>query len=511
MSTPSKAQLLKASIAKRSFKKRKALAIQKAQASKKAMGFFTLLLLGSQKKISNTNFNQTDSTAVPHASYHATSTSAYSVPTLVQVPSVISSSAKLLATMALFKYKDFSTHTSSVIFAALSSQFKVANAEVENIEVSIDPVPKVQQFYATSSATTSRHLRDLSKKEINLKPEDQVSFIRNKTINLIKLSKSAIEYYDLHPTLSFVQDRDKLTQAISMLAKDKDLYCKLSSIFEEANTGFKLEICVPDELPVGILAMYKWETNTLLIPIELFSRTESFLSSAILHELHHPFVNHQNRKMGRQFFIPERKKDHSISTPCNPDLATETLDCKEIIRLQQAGSKNVDEMLVILTTQEIHLNSDQKKLLAKYKLAVEGYKPIIENRSYPKSKLIVHQKNGDVDEQLKFKDPRKGISFSDHGFTRFFYSMEFLSEDYVTAYVQNSKTDDYLKAPLHDFKFYLKMGIFENETLGRRIKETDAIIHQIFGRYPRLIDFLYEGLREYHAARSDVTYQRCRA
>ena len=107
MGTPSKAQLLKASFAKRKSKKRKTLAVKKTQAAKKMTAFFMLWLLGgafihqlfgkrtssipsprhrkhnrnlaltenvsSHKTFLNAGYNQTDATVVTHESYHVAS------------------------------------------------------------------------------------------------------------------------------------------------------------------------------------------------------------------------------------------------------------------------------------------------------------------------------------------------------------------------------------------------------------------------------------------------------
>jgi hypothetical protein len=335
----------------------------------------------------------------------------------------------------------------------------------------------------------------------------EMKAMETKLINCIKPSKIAKEEYKKLKNRSYDDDKNTVVTTILKLAQNKEFYCKLKSVLEDAN-NVKIKICLADEINDSKgRVLYDRFTNKIKLPLTEIDK--SSFESILDHEFHHAFVNYQNRKTNRKFFHHETDERIFVSEPCDPDEHYRGhTNCTEIRGILDKGEKKIDALLAIPVS---NLTPQQQTLMDDYIAAFnEGYQPYID--TYPIDKALLDSlfAEGALTEELKFVDPRRRHVIT-HPSGYKIYADNFEPRD--GKYFANVYTHDYsqrMQAPLHDFKHLVNNHILKSAGVTARTKEIDAMAYQLFGKFPKLYNFFFEGLRDYHHRRSDANYQSCR-
>lgn len=334
------------------------------------------------------------------------------------------------------------------------------------------------------------------------------------------VSENAKEEYLQNPSLCLEKDIEKVKKDIlnninstnNLAAKKAN--CKLNSVFEDPK--FKIELCsfkeiqstVSPESQGSILAHYDRHNNKIRLPSSgIYKGT--FISE-FTHELHHAWVNRQNRNLFFYDFATLEKDPSSI--PCKPiEVMPGKINCTEILTIHDNAMKKINDVFSYIKKLETNnknsgLTEDQLNLVKEYNEASKGYQPLLIDMTIDKSVIESLQKEKKIDAQFKIKE-RSVISLMYGDWRRYAYGqIKYHDQKYI---VKTRSHWSLSTTPFYDYKFVVDTYNFEGIDVGNIIKERDAIIHQVFENYPKLYNFFFKELEEYHFQRSDANYQAC--
>jgi hypothetical protein len=110
-----------------------------------------------------------------------------------------------------------------------------------------------------------------------------------------------------------------------------------------------------------------------------------------------------------------------------------------------------------------------------------------------------------IDSTLKVK-PGHHLIIPFKKLNRYAFTIERKNGTYY-VYTLGSPNSKKALRPLMDLE-YIRAS-YESEGMSDRFKEQDALIHQLFGLNPPLLEFLFKGITQFHQARGDKDYQQC--
>jgi hypothetical protein len=304
--------------------------------------------------------------------------------------------------------------------------------------------------------------------------------------------------------------KNLIKEAILDIAKTRENYCKLVSILENNNIGFKFKVVLkfPIEIDKNLIVPAVYDTGSNEIMIKFSAITGSNLSSFLTHEIHHAFTTYQNRKL---IIFPFKNLNEPayLASPCvadkiNPKLA----NCDEVINLQEEGLKKVDYLLTILNKNRSKLTSTEKTILADYLRVIKNYQPALSETEVDEKLIEEAIALGRMDNQLRFTSPIGCLRIRVDDLVYYAYRVSYQGGKFIATKGSCLK-DESEKAPLMDLKNQLDSYYRRNISDSMRTLEIDAVIFQILSHTPELLDFLFLKLREYHQQRSDETFGRC--
>ena len=292
------------------------------------------------------------------------------------------------------------------------------------------------------------------------------------------------------------------------VAPDRYLFCELQSVLRD---NFKIELCADDEVPrasISIYAYFHRMTNKIVVPLsKLTEDVGGMLRDVFRHEVHHAKVNSDNRGLGYRFFDPQGKADPN-STPCPPKSMSQLptlLDCTDINNIQSNGLDHIGKIPGLYQKDSLK-NSDMKKYIEIMRQL--PYKSNLVHTPVSESNIKELISKKIIAENLEVLNKKQYIGISDQEVDFLRYGQAFYRKgDQFFSITRSHKMKDALIAPLLDLEYMLKS--YKKIPVADKIKEYDAVIMQVFGPYPELMQLFFPDYHSYHEQRSEEAYQQC--
>jgi hypothetical protein len=316
-------------------------------------------------------------------------------------------------------------------------------------------------------------------------------------------------YNDSYST--FESDRAFIVKSLQDLAsKNQRMNCKLQTVFND-NPDLKIRLTTREDPEATaketIRGMFKYHLNTIMLYVTDIYDTA--FSSYLYHEIHHAFVNYENRKNKYLFFTNDKRIWTPMALPCfnNKDGSA---NCEMISKVLNHGLQNIEALLSFFNHPTASLNKEQASYKQQYlRLIKNNYKPLCMRDRIEASLIaeIKRQKLVDNDFNIITKsgyirrtDPDLNIKHL------YIYKLESINNEIYGLYgASNPEEPD--KAPLMDLLYVIER--YKNIEQDKKIMEYDAIIHQLYEEYPDLLDHLFPGFNQFHFQRAGNVYQQC--
>lgn len=299
------------------------------------------------------------------------------------------------------------------------------------------------------------------------------------------------------------QSKIMIVDALLNLSKKKNIACKINSLFEKANTNFKLYVGHDDE-GSGEPGSYNPELNFVILKSS--SVRSPVFEGMLNHELHHAFVCYQNIARERVFYLQDREtglyQKGPAPIPCEAGFPKGQFDCSEFKAVWARGYQKIHKIMAILERYKddnyfhTDLSKNDEVLLDNYLKVIGSYKPLLSEMLIPESK---------AKEFYAFDPTGKNILIRyENGVEQHISEIKKQADNYI-AYIFTSVHEN--MRPLTDLLDMINR--YKDKEKDLQILERDAVIHQLYERTPELMEFLFEGINRFHQKRSAKSYQDC--